>query len=272
MEGTVDPIALKYLDKLPLALSPFPRFSSSASHSLASKRSGLHPTKLSTKCNACRAEIVGGINGSYWTERGQLWVRCEGCRAVTKRGTNVEEGQGGKGRGAFGSVKKRRKELARRAREAASHPTQFRSTTALPQAAVTTTTVGKGKRALDAPGSLAQPLPVATDPGSSTDSPLPSSSSTASAPKPSQPQAKAPSSSKISRLSSIDGITPSPVTTPSPSSLDSKLASKKRKRSKQPNGLAELLAKKKKDEGTSAAGGSGGGGGGLGLQDFLQGL
>ncbi|GAA5886228.1 hypothetical protein JCM16303_004469 [Sporobolomyces ruberrimus] len=271
MEATVDPVTLKYLDKLPLALSPFPPFSSSASHSLASRRSGLHTTELSTKCNACRSEIIGGINGSYWTERGQLWVKCEGCRAVTKRGTNAEDRHDGKEREAFDSVKKRRKELARRAREAASHPTQFH-TTALPQAAMTRKDKGKAKAVVDNSCTVAGPLPGATEPDPSPNSPLPSFSPNPSAPKPSVPEEKVPPSSKTSRLSSIDSITPSPVITPAPTSLDSKLASKKRKRPKQPNGLAELLAKKKKDEGTSAAGGNGGGGGALGLQDFLQGL
>ncbi|GAA5840940.1 hypothetical protein JCM3766R1_005407 [Sporobolomyces carnicolor] len=65
METVVDPITLRYLDRLPLAFSSIPRFSSSASHSLASRQAGLHSNDLTTKCLACRAEVIGGNDGSH---------------------------------------------------------------------------------------------------------------------------------------------------------------------------------------------------------------
>ncbi|GAA5957742.1 hypothetical protein JCM3765_003751 [Sporobolomyces pararoseus] len=275
MDSTVDPITLRYLDKLPLLFSPLPSlFSSSASHSLASRQSGgLHPTELFTKCIRCRAEVVGGVNGAYWVEKGELWLKCEGCGWATKRlRDSTGEGEKGKGKEAFESVKKRRKERERREKEANSHPTQFRST---PSLAPTTDKTKEKKQKGDIDPARIQSTfssRVQSTSNSKSNSPLPTPP-TASLPS-SIPSNK-PSTNKIpasSQFPSVDN-SPAPTASPAPTSLDSKLAAlKKRKRSKQPNGLAELLAKKKKDEGGSSGGSGAGGGGGLGLQDFLKGL
>ncbi|GAA5988864.1 hypothetical protein JCM5350_000989 [Sporobolomyces pararoseus] len=274
MESTVDPITLRYLDKLPLLFSPFPPlFSSSASHSLASRQpGGLHQTELSTKCTRCRAEVVGGINGAYWVERGELWLKCQGCGWATKRlresKGQEESGKGkGKGKEVFESVKKRRKERERREKEANSHPTQFSS---IPMLASTADKAHVPKSASKPTASPSPSTPsIQSTSNSKSNSPLPprqTSSLAPSLPSVSSSTTKTPSSTHSPSTSNPQ----TPSASPAPPSLDSKLAaSKKRKRSKQPNGLAELLAKKKKDEGGS---GGGGGGGGLGLQDFLKGL
>ncbi|GAA5937742.1 uncharacterized protein JCM15063_002102 [Sporobolomyces koalae] len=276
MEATVDSITLSYLDKLPLLFAPIPSLSSISTHSLASKRPGLAQNELWTKCNTCRAEIVGGINGSYWTESGSLWLRCEGCRTVTRRiqDSMNSNGQAPRGKAAFESCKKRRKLEAKRARDAACHPTAFSShTTTLPQPLTTTKRpnpeVSISKKVMrDA--TRAETPPKLTGPTTSRERPT-------LAPKPaiaspSMSTAKRPGSTPTSTSTSAS---PAPLPPPtstasvpskdSTTSLDSKLASKKRKRPKQPSGLAELLAKKKQDQGAS-------GGAGLGLQDFLQGL
>ncbi|GAA5961726.1 hypothetical protein JCM3765_000491 [Sporobolomyces pararoseus] len=276
MEATVDPITLRYLDKLPLLFSPLPPlFSSSASHSLASRQSGgLHPTELFTKCIRCRAEVVGGVNGAYWVEKGDLWLKCEGCGWATKRlRESTGEGEKGKGKEAFESVKSRRRERERREKEANSHPTQFRWTPSL--APTTDTTKEKNQKSDTHPAKIqsASSSRVQSSSNSKSNSPLPAPPT---ASPPSSILSNKPSTNKIPASSQFPSVSTSqpPTASPAPASLDSKLAaSKKRKRSKQPNGLAELLAKKKKDEGGSSGGnGSGGGGGDLGLQDFLKGL
>ena len=274
MESTVDLITLRYLDKLPLLFSPFPPlFSSSASQSLASRQpGGLHQTELSTKCYRCRAEVVGGVNGAYWVERGELWLKCQGCGWATKRmrESKDQEEKGnvkGKGKEVFESVKKRRKERERREKEAKSHPTQFRSTPSL------ASTADKAKIPKSASKSTASPSPstplIQSTSNSKTNSPRPpplAPSLPSSLPSVNSTETKGPAATH----SPSDSNSRTPSASPAPASLDSKLAaSKKRKRSKQPNGLAELLAKKKKDEGGSGGGGEGGG---LGLQDFLKGL
>ena len=122
----------------PPVLSPLPPlFSSSASHSLTSRQSGgLHQTELSTECYRYRAEVVGGINGAHWVERGELWLKCQGCGWATKRLRDLKgQEENGKGKGVFESVKKRRKERERREKEANSHPTQFTPTPSLTPAA-----------------------------------------------------------------------------------------------------------------------------------------
>ncbi|GAA5902605.1 uncharacterized protein JCM6883_007182 [Sporobolomyces salmoneus] len=262
--STTDPVTLAYLDRLPLLFSPLPPpFSSSASHSIAARHSsGLGSKDLTTKCYTCRAEVIGGINGSYWTERGESWLRCEGCGWTTRRKEDREAVRGGRD---LVSVKKRRKERERRTKEANSHPTQFRATT-------TSKTQDKVKND-ERTSNLKSESPLPTAPLASTHaSTLPDSLSR-------NPSPALTTATTSSSKASLPDSTPSPIPAPPPSvstsaqTLDSKLAAssaKKRKRSKQPNGLAELLAKKKKDEG--GAGGSAGSGGGLGLQDFLQGL
>ncbi|GAA5852590.1 hypothetical protein JCM3766R1_005373 [Sporobolomyces carnicolor] len=251
METVVDPITLRYLDRLPLAFSSIPRFSSSASHSLASRQAGLHSSDLTTKCLACRAEVIGGNNGSYWTEKGELWLRCDGCGWTTKRTRVTGEGNG---KNNFESVRKRTREQERRVKEASSHPTQFRGP-ALPNSKQPDTSSAKvvpeSKKNVD----------VVPEPASA--------SSLAATPLPLGPS-RSPSAAPTTASSSArQSPAPSATSTSTPTSLDSKLAStsKKRKRPKQPNGLAELLAKKKKDDGAAS-----GGGAKLGLQDFLQGL
>ncbi|GAA5902655.1 uncharacterized protein JCM6883_007196 [Sporobolomyces salmoneus] len=262
--STTDPVTLAYLDRLPLLFSPLPPpFSSSASHSIASRRpTGLGSNDLTTRCHTCRAEVIGGINGSYWTDRGELWLRCERCGWATRRKEDKEAVRGGR---EFESVKKRRKERERSRKEANSHPTQFRATTT--------------SRTQDKSQNDNRPSKVKSE------SPLPTAR-LASTPASTLPHSLSRNPSSVAAVATTNLTTVSlpdapshPVSAPSPSVstsaqiLDSKLAApsaKKRKRSKQPNGLAELLAKKKKDEG--GAGGSSGNGGGLGLQDFLQGL
>jgi len=265
----VDPATLAYLQKLPLLFSPFPRLSSSSSHSLASRQSSLPPNELWTKCGVCRAEVVGGINGSYWIERGELWMNCQGCGWVTKQ---IETSEKGKGKEGFESVKKRRRIEAKRREESNSHPTSFLSQPTPVHSPLLKTKRAKVVEAQDRP----RPAPAPTNVEASTSksqtptpsNPLPSSTSLDTASLPSRPTSV--SSNSLHPHSTSASPAPT-LLAPPPTSLDSKLAAtKKRKRSKQPNGLAELLAKKKKDDGLG--GGMGGGGGGLGLQDFLQGL
>jgi len=270
METTaVDPATLAYLQKLPLLFSPFPLLSSSSSHSLASRQSSLPPNELWTKCGSCRAEVVGGINGSYWIERGELWMNCQGCGWVTKQ---VETSEKGKGKEGFESVKKRRRLEAKRLEESNSHPTSF-----LSQPTPVHSPLLKTKRKnVEAISQVPRAVPTSVQVESSasksqtptSSNSLPSSTALDTAPL----LSRSSSVSSISLHPHTTSASPAPSTAPpAPTSLDSKLAAtKKRKRSKQPSGLAELLAKKKKDDGSG--GGSGGGGGGLGLQDFLQGL
>ncbi|GAA5989824.1 hypothetical protein JCM5350_002956 [Sporobolomyces pararoseus] len=276
-ESTVDPITLRYHDKLPLLFSPLPPpFSSSASHSLASRQTrGLHQTELSTKCTRCRAEVIGGINGAYWVERGELWLNCQGCGWATKRlreSKSQEENGKGKGKEVFESVKKRRKERERREKEANSHPTQFRSTPLLASTAdkARMTKQKSVNKPTASPSSTTPSIQSTSNSKSNSPRPPPLDSSLPSSlPSVNATETKGPSSTHSPSAS--DSRTPS--ASPAPTSLDSKLAaSKKRKRSKQPIGLAGLLAKKKKDEEGSSGCGGGGGGGGLGLQDFLKGL
>ncbi|GAA6016425.1 hypothetical protein JCM11491_002407 [Sporobolomyces phaffii] len=266
MESSTDPATVRYLEQLALVLCPVACFSSSSSDSLAaarrSGRGGLDASDLSTKCTACRVEVVGGVTGSYWTERGHLWLHCDRCRCTTRRPETspVDRNDTGLGKDRFESVKKRRRAQARRATDASSHPTQFRATAA-PSASAETSS--KGNRAKG----LVDSQHAGPSSSSSRDPVRPVSSTASLRPLPSQPPS-VPSSSRPAPQAPSRAAPPGPA--PPESSLDSKLAgAKKRKRSKQPTGLAELLAKKKKDDG---GGGGGGGGGGLGLQDFLQGL
>ncbi|GAA6016461.1 hypothetical protein JCM11491_002422 [Sporobolomyces phaffii] len=270
MESSTDPATVRYLEQLALVLCPVARFSSSSSDSLAaarrSGRRGLDASDLSTKCTACCAEVVGGVTGSYWTERGHLWLHCDRCRCTTRRPETspVDRNDTGLGKDRFESVKKRRRAQARRATDASSHPTQFRATAA-PSASAETSS--KGNRAKG----LVDSQHAGPSSSSSRDPVRPVSSTASLRPLPSQPSS-VPSSSRPSPRPVSQAPSRAPPSGPAPpeSSLDSKLAgAKKRKRSKQPSGLAELLAKKKKEDG---GGGGGGGGGGLGLQDFLQGL
>jgi len=265
---TIDPAPLSYLQKLPLLFSPFPVLSSSASHSLASRQLSLPSNELWTKCGTCRAEVVGGINGSYWIERGELWMRCQGCGWATKQLKETGMNEKGKGKEGFESVKKRRKIESRRVKGSNSHPTSFAShPIPVPSPLLKT-------RRVKMQGEKEAVQPVATQANDTTSI---SNSQTLDAPNPRPSSITLNDAVHSSRsntapppahASPSTSASPAPAS-PAPTSLDSKLAAtKKRKRPKQPNGLAELLAKKKKDDGT----GGSGGGGGLGLKDFLQGL
>ncbi|TNY17971.1 hypothetical protein DMC30DRAFT_404422, partial [Rhodotorula diobovata] len=76
----VDPHTLAFLSRLPLVLAPLPpaagSLSSAAADKLAALTQGSHSTTRGTSCGACRAQVVGGVNGSLWVERGELWATC----------------------------------------------------------------------------------------------------------------------------------------------------------------------------------------------------
>jgi len=198
-------------------------------------------------------------------------MNCQGCGWITKQIKETGMSEKGKGKQGFESVKKRRKIEAKRAKESNSHPTSFAS-----QPSPFPSPVLKTKRKkIEGAEEAARPiLSQAKD----TRSTLNSQTSAPPKPRPSSPTLDTAIHSSRSviapppaHVSPSTSASPAPAS-PAPTSLDSKLAAtKKRKRPKQPNGLAELLAKKKKDDSSSGIGG-GGAGGGLGLKDFLQGL
>jgi len=199
-------------------------------------------------------------------------MKCQGCGWVTKQIKETGMSEKGKGKQGFESVKKRRKTQVRRAKESNSHPTSFAS-----QSAPIPSLLPKMKRVkMQEVEEEARPILTQANDTTST-----SKSQTSAPPKPppSSPTLDTAIHSSRSTIAQSSATAPpstsaSPApASPAPTSLDSKLAAtKKRKRNKQPNGLAELLAKKKKDDVISGSGGGGGAGGGLGLRDFLQGL
>ncbi|GAA5949447.1 hypothetical protein JCM21900_004070 [Sporobolomyces salmonicolor] len=288
MEPATDSSTLAYLSKLSIVLSAVPSLSSSASQSLATRRP-LAANELWTKCSVCRAELVGGLNGSYWLEGGELWARCDGCGWITRRLEDRSAGgdEGKERKGKFERVKKRRRMAARRAKELA-HPTALVAATVNESAFTTAGAVRTVSKKVAAPSVPAPPSSLAPSskppsrPASSAASPAPSSSA---APLPksaarsiavlenispplSPPSVSSPRPTTSSQYSNSAKPSASPSATPT--TLDAKASSKKRKRPKQPSGLAELLEAKKKRE--KEMGGAAGAGGGLGLQDFLQGL
>ncbi|ORY47572.1 hypothetical protein BCR35DRAFT_27626 [Leucosporidium creatinivorum] len=108
---TAHPATTAYLSTLSLLLAPHPQLSASASRSLSSQKP-LAPAALDTKCSACLAELVGGLNAAFWVEGGVLWARCEGCGWASRRGgaEGAETVQSGKSR--FEGVKKRKRVAA----------------------------------------------------------------------------------------------------------------------------------------------------------------
>ncbi|GAA5944535.1 hypothetical protein JCM3775_003287 [Rhodotorula graminis] len=289
----LDAPTLAFLSRLPLVLSPRPQLSSAASHHLAAATQGSShlASRGGIQCRACRAQLVGGINASVWVERGELWSACGGCGAVSRRASEavgpaapaLAAAATTMGKGALEPVKKRRRVALQRRLEAV-HPTALASTSARPAAPArgaspTRAAAGRATRpGRDEPASNCRPPPPTTTmalppPSTSTAAPAtsrpprPSPASTSLPPgppvEPSRPASAASTSRSTPSLSTA--ASPSLTSTPTPTSAPT-AASKKRKRPKQPSGLAELLeAKKKREQGEKAAGG-------LGLAGFLQGL
>jgi len=197
-------------------------------------------------------------------------MNCQGCGWVTKQ---VETSEKGKGKEGFESVKKRRRLKAKRREESNSHPTSFLSQPTSIPSPLLKTKRQKVEGTPEVPQAAPAPTKVeASTSKSQTQAPSNPLTSSTSLDTTSLPSRSSSIASSIPPHSASASPAPSSAS-PAPTSLDSKLAAtKKRKRSKQPSGLAELLAKKKKDVGSGGAMGGGGGGGGLGLQDFLQGL
>ncbi|BGP33913.1 hypothetical protein JCM10296v2_005722 [Rhodotorula toruloides] len=282
---STDPQTLSYLSLLPLALTTLPPFSAAASHTLRPLQQPPRPSTLQLTCGACQAQIVAGLSGIYWVDKGELWASCDGCGWTSRRPAeaNFDEGfKASKGRSQFELVKKRRRVEAKRATEVA-HPTLLAAK--------------QGRAAATGATSLSKSF-MESRQSSVDETEMPSTASTPSArmltvPSPppvsscgaSRHPSEQPASTKTSvNPSRASSVRPSPLPTsalssPAPSSKVStpsaaspapsdssatNAASKKRKRPKQPSGLAEMLEAKKRKEKEAS--------GGVGLADFLQGL
>ncbi|BGP50086.1 hypothetical protein JCM10450v2_005997 [Rhodotorula kratochvilovae] len=241
MAEQLDSHTLAFLSRLPLVLAPLPPLSSSASHALSSLVQPVQASALYTKCAVCRAELVGGINASFWAERGELWATCGGCGATSRRPRDAEATtQSGRqtGKAALERVKKRRRVQVKR-RDEGLHPTALAAAASRDRQAT--------------PAGVAQPSGASATTASSRQA-------SAQAKKDRKP-APSPSPSPF-----VPANTPSTVPSrPLPPPAAAVMTTKKRKRPKQPSGLAELLEAKKKREKEEKAGGAG-------LADFLQGL
>lgn len=273
MSESADPHTLLYLSLLPLALATLPSFSAAASQTLRPLQAPLRSSTQSLKCGTCQAELVAGLSGSCWVDRGELWATCDGCGWTSRRsveGKTDTGSQASTGRSNFERVKKRRRVDAKRSTEVA-HPTFL---------------AGKQEAAFDEAvgASIMRNLSAKSRSASVVAEGTPSKASTPSTPALAEPGRLPASSRDASRIPSEKTVStstsanpwgastarPSPTPTsarPSPAPSDSTAggpSSKKRRRPKQPTGLAEMLeAKKRKEEATS---------GGAGLADFLQGL
>ncbi|ORY47568.1 hypothetical protein BCR35DRAFT_310904 [Leucosporidium creatinivorum] len=269
---TTHPSTTAYLSTLSLLLTPHPQLSASASHSLASRKP-LAPAALDTKCSACLAELVGGLNAAFWVEGGSLWARCESCGWASRRGgaEGAETVQSGKGR--FERVKKRRRVAAEVVQRSTAGMKGLK-----PNLSPIHSRAEPGATASPKPSPKASRTASTFPPPSSRPSPAPPAASSTAPPTIAR---SLPSSRLASPSSAAPSARPSPSPAPSaPSSAraspspslssnsDTSATTKKRKRSKQqPSGLAELLEAKRKEKAVSAAGG-----GGAGLMDFLQGI
>ncbi|GAA5903026.1 hypothetical protein JCM8208_000433 [Rhodotorula glutinis] len=295
MDQPLDAPTLAFLSRLPLLLSPRPRLSSTASQRLAAATQG--SPRGGIQCRACRAELVGGINASVWVERGELWSACGGCGSVSSRAgdaagpSTATSATATTGKGPFEPVKKRRR-VALQRRDEAVHPTALAASSTSPAVDVagrggreggSTGAVGRAGRAGRDEPTKSRPRALSTTtalppPSASTATsaaahpPLPTASSSTRQPAPVLDSPRLPSTASNARSTPSLSIAASPSLTPAPAPpagpttpLDA--VAKKRKRPKQPSGLAELLeAKKKREQGEKAAGR------GLGLAGFLQGL
>ncbi|GAA5855005.1 hypothetical protein JCM9279_005719 [Rhodotorula babjevae] len=297
-DHTLDAPTLAFLSRLPLVLSPRPRLSSAAAHHLAAATQGAHSAGPTTgiQCCACRAQLVGGVNSSVWVEHGELWSACGGCGSVSRRATEAASSSTAAsatamGKGAFERVKKRRRVAVQR-RDEAAHPTALTGSTRPAHILAALSRSAAGPDAVDGrarrPGRVASAASAAPPSSTTTASPLsaalaagpassrPTPTSAVAPPRPTAPslapsRPTSTSSTARSNPSSLSTSTsPAPASAraaASPAPLAADAATKKRKRPKQPSGLAELLeAKKKREQGEKAAGG------GLGLAGFLQGL
>ncbi|GAA6050621.1 hypothetical protein JCM3770_001492 [Rhodotorula araucariae] len=282
MAEQLDPPTRAFLSGLPLLLAPLPLFSSSASHALSSLVQPVPVDAAHTACADCRAQLVGGVNASFWTEHGELWAACGGCGATSRRPRDSEAGMlaGGAGKVALERVNKRRRVEVKR-RDEALHPTAHASAAsqtarAEPDAvhlADVASTVAPDRGASALYEGAREPAPT---PSSSVSAKVPSTASShATTPLPAThsrpvPSSRLPSRSESARptltSSASSPVNPAPPAFAAPTpSLSVTVASKKRKRPKQPSGLAELLeAKKKREKAANASG--------TGLADFLQGL
>ncbi|BGP50080.1 hypothetical protein JCM10450v2_005990 [Rhodotorula kratochvilovae] len=292
MAEQLDSHTLAFLSRLPLVLAPLPPLSSSASHALSSLDQPVQASALYTKCAACRAELVGGLTASYWTERGELWATCGGCGATSRRPREDDaSSHAGRqtGKAALERVKKRRRVEVKR-RDEALHPKVLamaasREQPATPAAfaqlddASSTTALRRQASAQakkdrkPAPSPAPSPFVPASTPTTIPSRPLPPPVAAATSAPPSQPPSRtstATSRASSARATPAASISASPAPPPSSSASPAPLASsasatKKRKRPKQLSGLAELLEAKKKREKEAKVGGAG-------LADFLQGL
>ncbi|EGU12203.1 putative protein TPRXL [Rhodotorula toruloides ATCC 204091] len=281
---STDPHTLSYLSLLPFALTTLPAFSSAASHTLRPLQQPPRPSTLQLKCVTCQAEIVAGLSGSFWVDKGELWASCDGCGWTSRRPAEARSDEGSKalkGRSQFERVKKRRRTEAKRATEVA-HPTLLAAKQG--RAAVTGAT-SMSKTSMESrqvsvdetetPSKVPPPsaqtlsepshLPISSSGTSRNSSEQPASNKLSANPSPAasdrpcpKPTSARPSPAPSSRLS-----TPS-AASPAPSDSSTNAASKKRKRPKQPSGLAEMIEAKKRKEKEAS--------GGAGLADFLQGL
>ncbi|BGP09919.1 hypothetical protein JCM10049v2_005797 [Rhodotorula toruloides] len=282
---STDPHTLSYLSLLPLALTTLPPFSSAASHTLRPLQQPPQPSTHQLKCGACQAEIVAGLSGIYWVDKGNLWASCDGCGWTSRRPAEARSDEGSKAvtrRSQFERVKKRRRVEAKRATEVA-HPMLLAAKQGM---AAATGASSMSKTAVE----FRQASVDKTEPPSKASTfsartlAVPSSppiSSRGASRNPSEQAASTKASVNSSRASSVrlsplpTSARPSPapsskLSTPfagSPAPSDSSAttaAFKKRKRPKQPSGLAEMLEAKKRKEKEAS--------GGAGLADFLQGL
>ncbi|GAA6033873.1 hypothetical protein JCM8097_000380 [Rhodosporidiobolus ruineniae] len=144
MAEHTDTATLSYLSTLPLVLAPLPTLSSSSSKTRFCHQPPPPPLALDTKCTACRAELVGGVNASYWADRGGLWATCGGCGCTTSRreaagtagGTDKAASRDTtSGKAQFERVKKRRRlEEKRKAASASTSNPPSLSASPLPSA------------------------------------------------------------------------------------------------------------------------------------------
>ncbi|GAA5862402.1 hypothetical protein JCM8547_007629 [Rhodosporidiobolus lusitaniae] len=293
-----------YILTLPLVLAPFAAFSSSSSSRLFSIPQP--STSRWTKCVACSAELVSGVSGSRWVERGALWAKCSGCGWSSRRRGKEATGEAGgaaeataKGKELYGPVRKRRR--VRQVPREALHPTAMRAETG---AAMKAKEVERGLPAPPAKKEKATAQPTAktiapspaaivkTDfssslpsrpPSSASSSrattvapPLPSSEtlsrptrSTLAAPKPfSMSASPAPSPKPVP--SSQPSLPPEPSKTPAPSSSSTPApptdSAASKKRKRGKHSGLAELLEAKKKKEQEAKAG------GTGLMDFLQGL
>ncbi|KAK4702231.1 hypothetical protein P7C70_g3997, partial [Phenoliferia sp. Uapishka_3] len=252
-----DPTTTAYRTSLPLLLAALPHYSSIAAQAASPSHNPPPANLSSSKCGQCRAEVIGGLSGSYWLEGGSVWARCDGCGWTTKR----EQGGGDNdSKRRFGTVKRRK------------------TTNVTIASTVVSSWVLEGRSQVGK-ASSAQGLALPIHAGKARHMPStalthPSHPHTSTSTKRSVPT---PALDALSTSPFPKAIHPNPIpvlAVPLPISIPESRqppeivavdgSARKKKRTKQPSGLAEMLeAKRRAEKNTTVS---------LGLSDFLQGI